>query len=185
MDDLSETLLGLPVLGIACVIDRPGYNARYQPKYGENRWMLCKTAFAIAVERAVKYSLGRDRKMRLYVEQSGKSEDRKVKGYYETIRKDGPWFDGAGSSRYSPLDATAYQSCLYDFKRKTKESLLMTIADLYLWPMCIGGYHPGNKSYAALKEAGKLIDCHLSQDALEEMGIKYSCFEGVQIKTAT
>lgn len=37
MNDLSETLLALPVPGIACVIDRPGYNARYQPVYGAKR----------------------------------------------------------------------------------------------------------------------------------------------------
>lgn len=30
MNDLTDTLLKLDVLGIACVIDRPGYDARYR-----------------------------------------------------------------------------------------------------------------------------------------------------------
>lgn len=58
----------------------------------------------------------------------------------------------------------------------------MTIADLYLWPTCIGGYHPGNKSYAALKAAGKLMDCNVPKENVDALGIKYRCFEGVSLK---
>ena len=34
LGDLQSALLALPVIGIACVIDRKGYNARYQERYG-------------------------------------------------------------------------------------------------------------------------------------------------------
>ncbi len=172
-------MLSLPVMGFACVIDRPGYNARYEAVYRENRWQLCKTAFAIAVERAAKHSVVRGRRMRVYVEASGKTEDRMLKAYYETLKSDGPWFDQQRSSPYAPLGARDYAACLYEFRVKQKKSLLMTIADLYLWPMCIGGYDAANRSYAALKAAGKLIDCQLSAEQVLHRGIKYSCFDSV------
>lgn len=48
-----------PVIGLACVIDWPGYNKRYAEKYAENRWMLCKTAFSVVVERAAKFAISK------------------------------------------------------------------------------------------------------------------------------
>ena len=51
---------------------------------------------------------------------------------------------------------------------------------MYLWPMCMGGYDDSNKAYCALKQAGKLIDCHLSAEETLQRGIKYSCFEAVR-----
>lgn len=177
LGDLSALLLGLPVLGIACVIDRPGHNARYKEQYSETRWQLCKTAFAITVERAVKRCIQRGRKLRVYVERSGKIEEAMLKGYYQDLKNGGHWFSESTAAKYAPINADEYKSCLYDFKVKTKESLLMTIADLYLWPMCIGGYDLSNKPYLSLRDAGKLIDCHLSPSDIDTMGIKYSCFE--------
>jgi hypothetical protein len=178
--ELTQLLLCLPVTGFACVIDRPGYNRRYEALYKENRWRLCKTAFAIAVERAAKHAQLNGRKLRVYVEASGKVEDRMLQAYYENLKSDGHWFDGHRSAQYAPLDAQGYEGCLYEFRIKRKQSLLMTIADLYLWPMCMGGYDDSNKAYCALKEAGKLIDCHLSAEETLQRGIKYSCFEAVR-----
>jgi len=40
MRDLSGMLLSVPVIGHACVVDRPGYNHRYREKYGRQTWML-------------------------------------------------------------------------------------------------------------------------------------------------
>src|SRR5712691_1110287 len=37
---LEEFLLSLPFVGIACVIDRPGYVARYKESYDESLWLL-------------------------------------------------------------------------------------------------------------------------------------------------
>ena len=54
MRDLTSMLTSIPVIGLACVIDRPGYDARYREQYGRNQWQLCKTACSIAVERAAK-----------------------------------------------------------------------------------------------------------------------------------
>ncbi len=54
--DLSNLMGSVPAVGHACVIDRPGYNHRYRERYGTQRWSLCKTAFSISVERAVKFA---------------------------------------------------------------------------------------------------------------------------------
>lgn len=178
-DELEALLLDLPVIGLACVVDRPGYNARYRARYGRQRWALCKTAFAIAVERASKYAVRRGRKLRVYVEQTDKKEDRVIKGYYDTLRSEGSWFNPDTSGKYNPIDAIDYKTTLYEFRTKNKSSPLMQIADLFLWPMCIGGYDRTNHPYRRLVEAGKLIDCALAPEEIESRGIKYSCFDEV------
>jgi hypothetical protein len=53
---LEEFLLSLPFVGIACVIDRPGYVARYKESYDESLWYMCKTAFCVLAERAAKFA---------------------------------------------------------------------------------------------------------------------------------
>lgn len=180
LEDLSRTLLSLPVIGLACVIDRPGYNARYSAQYSkEQRWSLCKTAFAIAVERATKRSILRGRKLRVYVERSSKRDEQKLKEYYDTLRSAGSWFNPGTSDRYAPTRSNEYADTLYEFRVKRKTSPMMQVADLFLWPMCIGGYDPSNRTYRELTGAGRLIDCHLSGEEVARLGIKYSCFENV------
>jgi hypothetical protein len=36
-EDLYQLLKAVPVVGLACVIDRPGYNLRYRERYGRQR----------------------------------------------------------------------------------------------------------------------------------------------------
>ncbi len=57
MEELYAIIRTPPYVGIACVIDRPGYEARYREKYGRDQWSLCKTAFSVLVERAAKFAL--------------------------------------------------------------------------------------------------------------------------------
>ena len=177
MADLESLLLSLPVVGLSCVIDRPGYNARYKQKHRE-RWALCKTAFAVAVERATKYAMQRERKLRVYVEKTNKIEDRVMKGYYEALREGGHWFDQERAGKYAPVSPEEYRATLYEFATKAKTSNLTQIADLYLWPMCMGGYEKLNRPYSSLMAAGKLIDCSLAPEEVGTRGIKYSCFDG-------
>lgn len=176
--DLEKLLFDLPVTGLGCIIDRPGYNARYREKYGRERWALCKTSFAVAVERATKYAIARGRKLRVYVERTDKLEDRKMADYYETLKKSGHWFDAGNAGKYAPVTQAEYSQTLYEFRTKQKTSKLMQIADIYLWPMCMGGYDTNNYAYSRLAEAGKLIDCLLSKEDIPAKGIKYSCFDG-------
>lgn len=179
LDDLYGLMSDPPFTGFACVIDRPGYNARYLERYGRQPWMLCKTAFAVLVERAAKFAQSQNCKLRVYVERADAKVDRWMKGYYETLRLNGMPFANDSMGKYKPLSAAELADTLYDFKTKKKSSPIMQMADLYLWPMSIGGYHPGNITYARLLADGKLIDARLQAEEVVHLGIKYSCFDGV------
>ena len=54
---------------------------------------------------------------------------------------------------------------------------MIQLADLILYPIAKAGYDPHYRPYRKLKEQGKLIDCHLSDQDLAARGIKYSCFD--------
>src|SRR5207237_5834435 len=46
MTELNDFICGLPILTLACVIDRRGYDLRYRPKYEHREmWWMCCTAF--------------------------------------------------------------------------------------------------------------------------------------------
>ena len=183
-EDLYQLMAALPLVGVGCVIDRPGYNRRYKERYAGSRWLLCKTAFSVAVERAAKYARRERYKLRVYVERGDKKTDRYVKSYYEALRTEGMPFEDDTSGMYAPLSAQELQHTLYDFRTKRKSSPIMQLADLYLWPICIGGYDANNRPYARLKEDGKLIDCLLSPEEIPVLGIKYSCWELVDERAA-
>lgn len=178
-EDLYCLMRDAPVTGIACVIDRPGYNARYAEKYLKDRWMLCKTAFSVIVERAAKVAISQGRRLRVLPEKCNKPEDAALTAYYRELRIDGLPFDTKNSEKYAPLTKDQFAATLYDLRFKEKSSPLAQLADLYLWPVCMGGYHPGNRPYRRLLEDGKLIECLLPEADHATLGSKYSCFEGV------
>lgn len=180
MQDITKFLTTIPAIGLACVIDRPGYDERYTKKYGRDKWLLCKTAFSIAVERAAKYALSTGRKLNIYIERCNPTDDRKIIGYHTSLKQSGQPFDPQNSQKYGPLNGKQLASVLYDVKLKYKTSPGIQIADLYLWPMCMGGYHKSNKPYALLKKAGKLMDALCPEERTAELGIKYSCFDLVK-----
>lgn len=179
-DELFKLLLDADVVGLACVVDRPGYNARYKEKYRKDRWLLCKTAFCIAVERATKYAIKNEAKLRVLPERSNKKDDGRLDAYFSELIASGSPFDSEREKGYQPLDATSYSKTLQDIKFKYKSSPLVQLADLYLWPMAIGGYDPENRPYAGFCEAKKLMDQQCADPTIE--GIKYSCFELVRSK---
>jgi len=176
-DDIERLATHPQLTAIACVIDRPGYNKRYLAKYGTNRWLLCNTAFSIVVERSVKYAQKLRCRLRVNVERSDKTVDTLLLSYYNELRSKGPPFDADTSATYSPLAAQVFADTLYEFQTKNKTSPPMQIADVCLWPMCIGGYQPDNKPYVALRMARSLVDCKLSPDEVPTSGIKYSCWD--------
>lgn len=179
-EELSVLLTKVPVLGIACVIDRPGYNGRYAEKYGDDRWLMCKTAFAILVERSAKYAISQGGKLEVYFEGVGPKEDQNLIGYHRDLKKAGMPFDRDRSGEYESLDAKAFTEVLLgDAQRQTKASPLMQIADLYLYPMVKAGYGP-YKPYDQLVESGRIIDTHLDKGSQAQGSIKYSCFERVK-----
>lgn len=176
MNELTALLIGLPVHVLACVIDRPGYNRRYMAMYGDRRWKLCRTAFNIAVERAAKVSIHDGMRLRVYVERSDKPTEHQFKSYFDDMRKVGLPFNASTSEPYRPLTAEQLHSTLLEFRVKTKESSLMQLADLLLWPVCQGGYNKDHRAYAELVRAGKLLDVRCTEEN-GLFGIKYSCFD--------
>jgi hypothetical protein len=166
-----------PVTAIGCVIDRPGYDARYRPKYGRNQWHLCQTAFAIVVERAAKHALSLGRRLRVMPEKSARDDENRIQRYYEMLRVAGLPFDHASSSLYRPLTAEQFKLVLLELRFKSKTSPLIQIADLYLWPLAMERYRPGGRAYEAFRQAGRLIECYLAPEEAYSRGSKYSCFE--------
>jgi hypothetical protein len=177
MRSLTRMLTKIPVTALACVIDRPGYDARYRTKYGRNQWHLCQTAFSIAVERAAKHARRVGRVLRVLPERSSKDDERRIKRYYEALRSGGLPFDAVASGHYAPMMAGEFKAALVELRFKQKKSPLAQIADLYLWPVAMERYGLGGKPYSVLRAAGRLIECGLSADELSSRGTKYSCFE--------
>ncbi len=177
INELYDLMAQTPIIGIACTIDRPGYNYRYKPKYGSNRWQLCKTSFKIVVERAAKYAEKQDYKLRILPERCSKKDDNQLKSYYQELKTSGMPFEPKNSSQYSPLKAKDFQKLLYEFKPKRKSSPIVQLADLYLWPIAMGGYNKSERTYKRLLEDKKLIDCLYNDDEIGNLGIKYSCFD--------
>ena len=173
--DLSEMISRLPIVVTGCVVHRPGYNERYLEQYGPRRWKLCKTAFHIAVERAAKYAQHHGARMRVYVERSDKSTEQQLKSYYDEMRKAGQPFNSETSAKYQPMSVNQLRATLFEFGVKTKDSPLMQLADLVLWPICKGGYGPEDRAYRLLQSSGLLLDAHCTQ-ANGLLGIKYFCF---------
>jgi hypothetical protein len=177
MRGLGNMLLGVPVVGHACIVDRPGYNKRYRDKYGRQTWMLCRTAFAVVVERAAKHAMKNGCKLRVYVEEGDKTADDMIRGYYNALRTEGMPFAGDAMAKYAPISSEKLAATLYDLKFKKKTSPLAQIADLYAYPMARGGYDPEYYPYTQLKQQKKIIDCLLTDEEIPHLGIKYSCFE--------
>lgn len=167
-------------LALACVIDRRGYNTRYREKYGNQRWMLCKTAFSIAIERAVRVAHERGWKLRVYVEKCNKKDDNLIRAYYDELKQNGTPFDAERAAKYGPLGPEVFRGVLYDLKFKEKTSPMIQLADLMLYPIARGGYEPEYRAYRRMMEDGCVLDCHLEEADLPHRGVKYSCFEGVR-----
>jgi hypothetical protein len=180
MRELSEMLLSIPVIGHACVVDRPGYNHRYRETYGRQTWMLCRTAFAVICERAAKHARKNGCRLRVYVEEGDKSADDYIRDYYSSLRSDGMPFAVDPSAKYAPLGAAELAHTLYDLDFKAKSSPMAQIADLYTYPIARGGYDPEYFPYVQLRQRNKLIDSLLTEEEVPHLGIKYSCFDLVE-----
>jgi hypothetical protein len=177
--DLTNLISSLPIYTLACVIDRPGYNHRYREKYGPRRWMLCRTAYSIVIERAVKYAMTKGSRLRVFAERSDKLTEAQFRAYHEHLRHDGMPFDKDNSGKYKPLSADEMKKTLIEFRIKGKESDLMQIADLVLWPVAKGGYEPEHRAFKHLRDKEKLLEALCTaENGL--MGTKYSCFDAVK-----
>jgi len=175
--DLETTILGLPVIGAACVVDRPGYVARYAALY-QKPWLLCKTAFAILVERAAKYARAKGHRLKIFYEEAGQNEDRDLEEYARLLRTQGMPFDRDNARPYSGLEAADFQSIIIGVpQRITKKVPMVQFSDMILYPIAKGGYEPNYRPYVRLMGANRLLDCHVDPTQKGNLGIKYSCFD--------
>ncbi|MGP4686728.1 DUF3800 domain-containing protein [Agrobacterium pusense] len=175
--ELDKFILDLPVIGIAAIVDRPGYVERYRELYSERLWLMCKTSYSILIERAAKFAESQGRALRVFFEESGKHEDRDIIHYAKLLKTEGMPFSTATSSGYASLSSEDFRRVVRgEPKRRTKATVMLQIADLMLYPMAKGGYEPTYKPYVDLIAAGKLIDALLPAPERSGLGIKYSCF---------
>ena len=160
----------------ACVVDRDGYNIRYENRYEDQRWQLCKTAYAILIERATKLCLNQSARLRVYAEETGKKEDRALKGYHRDLLADGNLFNSETSEVYGPLNPTDYAQVLFkNLQFFKKDNQMGQLADLVLYPVVKGGYDPDYGPYQVLSESSKLRVFEYEEREVES--VKYSCFE--------
>jgi hypothetical protein len=177
LSDLENTILALPIIGTACVVDRPGYVARYAGQYAKP-WLLCKTAYAILIERAAKFASLNHKRLKIFFEEAGAKEDKDIVEYTKLLRSEGMPFDRNNSQPYSGLEASDFQLILMgEPNRITKNVPMIQFSDLILYPMAKGGYDPRYPPYEKLTRAGLLVDCHIKVAERPSCGIKYSCFD--------
>ncbi|OAN48646.1 hypothetical protein [Magnetospirillum moscoviense] len=139
---------------------------------------MCKSAYTIVVERAAKFAAMHARKLVVYIEETGKNEDRAIRIYHASLRDNGMYFDPDSSAKYLPLGAEGFASVLLkNPKFVKKDNVGAQIADLLLYPVIKGGYDPSYPPYQSLSTAGKLIDSCLDKDMAKYIGIKYYCFD--------
>lgn len=177
MRDLTRMLTTIPVTALACVIDRPGYDGRYRSIYPRSMWHLCRTVFAIAVERAAKYARTLGRPLRVFPEKSARDDERRIRQYYASLITAGLPFNPATSNAYAPLRAHEFNETLIELRFKAKSSPPMQVADLYLWPIAMHRYGRGGLPYEMFRRAGRLIETQLNEGDIPSRGSKYSCFE--------
>ncbi|MBL0769568.1 DUF3800 domain-containing protein [Sphingopyxis sp. DHUNG17] len=175
----QEFLCDIPVVGFACVIDRPGYGARgYIEKHGDQKWLLCRSAFDIAVERAVKYARLERRKLRIVFE-SDPPFDPIMKGYFAKLKEEGLEFDAGRSGKYQPLSAADFRETLTTVEARPKSNRLLQLADSYIYAIARGRYERKFSIWRDLCDHRKIANFAVGGDAdkIRAMGIKYYCFD--------
>jgi hypothetical protein len=177
LQDLTDTLMQLPMIVHACVVSRQGYLDRYFNVYGEDTWEMMKSSFSILVERVGKYVAQQDGKVMVYFEKAGKKEDRLLTSYFNALRDLGTPFSAENSAKYEPLEASQFHQVLSGIEGKSKSNAILQVADLCLYPIARSKDQPDNLAFRALNQNQKLIDSFLSPAEVEQMGVKYYCFD--------
>lgn len=178
LEDLSNMLSSLPAVGFAAVVSRPGYNKRYEIKYGPKRWWMCKTALCVLLERVAKYVKEQGGVFEIKFEGTGKTEDAAIIKYVKELKSTGQPFDSLTSKKYNALSSVDYKNLILgDPQRKTKDNPSIQIADLYLYPMVKRKYDLEYRAWRVLFDNKRVIDSIVEEHEWPEKGIKYSCFE--------
>jgi hypothetical protein len=177
MEDLTLLMISCPITVHTCVISRQGYCQRYLEKYGEKTWEMMKSAFSILIERTAKYVDTQQGTIMVYYEKMGKKEDKLIEKYFQEIRSNGHPFNPQNADKYSPLSSSDLSRLLRGIEGKTKNRPEMQLADLCLYPLARSKEKPDNLAFIAMNEHKLLVDCHLPQELIHSLGIKYYCFD--------
>lgn len=126
--ELEAVIIDKRITAHACVICRPGYRDRYFERHAEpSRWQMSRTAFDIAVERAAKFAMTRDRRLSVVYERSGEREDRLLEAYFRGLLARGTEFDPGNASRHRPPVSTgAFSNAPIDLARRERQSASAT-----------------------------------------------------------
>ncbi len=169
--------MDIPVVAIAAVVDREGYNSKYKEMYGDKQWNLCKTAFSILTERSLKYVIKRNGKLRIKFEAGGKDYNNCIIDYARSLKRDGLPFNRDTSAKYNELSKEDINNFLLgEPERKKKNNRITQIADLYLYSVAKGGYDKNFEPYQLMFEHKTIIDSFLTPEECIREGVKYSCF---------
>jgi hypothetical protein len=174
--DWRNVLSNSGVIGIGCIVDRPGYVARgYLDKHAD-RWLLCRSAFDITVERAVKIARREERKLHIVFEQDAGINET-ITGYFHNLKENGLAFDPKTSGKYTPASKEEFAETLGRIQHKPKAHPLLQIADSYIYAMARHGYDKKFPLYRHLRDRRKIADFCLPNECLPHMGVKYYCFD--------
>lgn len=167
----------LPVMGLACVIDRPGYVARgYLEAHPGSRWLLCRSAFDILVERSAKIAALEGRRLGVIFE-GDIAVNESYKQYFKNLKENGMGFDDNRSEKYGPLTNKQFSNILTTIEYKDKRSSLLQIADSYVYAMARHPYDKKFDLYRRLVQSKKIANLALPQEHIARAGVKYYCFE--------
>ncbi len=171
-----EILCRIPVIGIGCVVDRPGYVARgYLAKHSD-KWLLCRSAFDITVERAVKIARSERRKLHIVFEQDA-AINQTITGYFENLKENGLAFNSQNSAKYQPLSQADFAETLGRIAHKPKSHTYLQVADSYIYAICRGAYQKKYWLSRSLHEAKRLSDYCAPDELGKQVGIKLYCFD--------
>lgn len=174
--DYKEFLGTLPVVGHACIIDRPGYVNRGYLKNPGDKWLLCRSAFDIVIERAAKIAQRDDRKLEIVFEGDiGINET--IKGYFKNLKENGLAFDGGRSGKYKPLSKEEFAVILATIEYKGKSNSLLQIADSYIYAIARNKYDKKFDLFRHLGDRKRIVNFTLTNEEIPSMGIKYYCFD--------
>lgn len=173
--DWHKVLSGSHGIGLACVVDRPGYVARgYLEKYND-KWLLCRSAFDIVIDRAAKIARHEGRKLHVVFEQDP-GINATMTGYFKNLKENGLAFDADTSGKYKPLSKEEFADTLGRIDHKPKSHDLLQIADSFVYAMARYGYDKKFPLYRHLRDRNRIADFALPEECLPHMGVKYYCF---------
>ncbi len=174
--DWRNVLCGVEVIGMGCIVDRPGYVARGYLEQHKDPWLLCRSAFDITVERAAKIARLENRRLHIVFEQDA-AMNSTVTGYFHNLKRNGLEFDQKNSSKYKPLSKIEFGETLGRIQHKPKSFSLLQLADSYIYAMARHAYEKRFWIYRSLRDRKKLADFALPQEQLPQLGVKYYCFD--------